>query len=50
MIHVPDNFRKAEFALEHGQIDRIVSRRELKSTLIKLLTFCRGEEEEEDAA
>ena len=49
VIHVPDNFRKAEFALEHGQIDRIVSRRELKSTLVKLLTFCRGEEEEDAA-
>jgi acetyl-CoA carboxylase carboxyl transferase subunit beta len=49
VIHVPDNFRKAEFALEHGQIDRIVSRRELKSTLVKLLQFCRGEEEEDAA-
>lgn len=46
VIHVPDNFRRAEFALEHGQIDRIVSRRELKSTLVKLLQFCRGEEED----
>ncbi len=50
VIHVPDNFRKAEFALEHGQIDRIVPRRELKSTVIKLLEFCCGRKEEEDAA
>lgn len=49
VIHVPDNFRRAEFAMDHGHIDRIVSRRELKSTLVKLLQFCR-DEEEEDAA
>jgi acetyl-CoA carboxylase carboxyl transferase subunit beta len=49
VIDVPKNFRRAEFALEHGQIDRIVSRRELKSTLVKLLQFCRGEEEEDAA-
>ena len=44
VIHVPDNFRRAEFALEHGMIDRIVLRRELKSTLVKLLQFCAIEE------
>jgi len=49
VIHVPDNFRRAEFALEHGMIDRIVTRRELKSTLIKLLQFC-CEGEDKDAA
>lgn len=49
VVHYPANFRKAEFALEHGQIDRIVSRRELKSTLVKLLEFCRGKEEDDAA-
>jgi acetyl-CoA carboxylase carboxyl transferase subunit beta len=49
VIHVPDNFRKAEFALEHGQIDRIATRREIKSTVVKLLQFC-CDQEEEDAA
>lgn len=49
VIHVPDNFRKAEFALEHGQIDRIITRRELKSTIIKLLQFCGGEENQNAA-
>lgn len=44
VVHYPDNFRRADFALEHGQIDRIVSRREVKSTLTKLLQFCVGEE------
>lgn len=49
VIHYPDNFRRAEFALEHGQIDRIVARRELKSTLMKLLQFCVGSENEDAA-
>lgn len=44
VIQVPDNFRRAEFALEHGMIDRVVARREVKSTLVKLLQFCAAEE------
>lgn len=44
VVNVPDNFRRAEFAQEHGMIDRIVTRRELKQTLIKLLRFCREQE------
>ncbi len=50
VVNVPDNFRRAEFALEHGHIDRIVARKELKATLIKLLEFCRDREDDEDAA
>lgn len=49
VIHYPDNFRRADFAMEHGMIDRIVARKELKSTLIKLLSFA-CPEEDEDAA
>ena len=49
VIHYPDNFRRAEFGLEHGMVDRIVPRRELKSTLIKLLQFC-GQEGNNNAA
>jgi len=49
VIHRPDNFQTSEFQLEHGMIDRIVPRRELKSTLIKALQFC-GFKEKEDAA
>jgi acetyl-CoA carboxylase carboxyl transferase subunit beta len=49
VVNVPDNFRRAEFAMEHGQVDRIVSRRELKSMLVKLLVFCCGKEEEDAA-
>ena len=37
---LPDNFQKAEFLLEHGMIDRIVQRGEMRSLLIDLLDFC----------
>lgn len=43
LIHRPDNFQTSEFQLENGQIDRIVPRREIKSTLVKVLQFCTGE-------
>ena len=36
---LPDGFQRAEFLLEHGQLDMIVERRELKDTLRKLLAF-----------
>jgi acetyl-CoA carboxylase carboxyl transferase subunit beta len=35
----PDNFQTAEFQLQHGMIDRVVPRRELKETIGKLLLF-----------
>jgi acetyl-CoA carboxylase carboxyl transferase subunit beta len=37
---LPENFQKAEFLLEHGMIDRIVQRSEMRSLLIDLLDFC----------
>lgn len=40
VVRHPDNWHLAEFYLEHGMIDRIVSRRELKTTLVKVLDFC----------
>jgi len=49
VVHRPDNFQTSEFQLEHGMIDRVVPRRELKSTLIKVLQFC-AVEGSEDAA
>ncbi len=36
---LPSDFQKAEFVLEHGFIDSIVSRNELKSTLTKMLSW-----------
>ena len=36
---LPDGFQTAEFLLEHGFIDKIVERRELKDTIYKLIQF-----------
>lgn len=36
---LPDNFQTAEFLLEHGLLDRIVHRSEMRSLLIDLLEF-----------
>ena len=36
---LPEGFQKAEFLLEHGFIDKIVPRSELKGTLKKILTI-----------
>lgn len=36
---LPDNFQKAEFLLEHGFIDFIVDRRQMKEKITKLLDF-----------
>lgn len=44
VVHRPENFQTSEFQLEHGMIDRVVPRRELKSTLVKVLQFC-GQED-----
>ncbi|HEX8948601.1 MAG TPA: acetyl-CoA carboxylase, carboxyltransferase subunit beta [Dissulfurispiraceae bacterium] len=34
---LPENFQRAEFLLEHGMIDLVVERKELKSTIYKLI-------------
>jgi acetyl-CoA carboxylase carboxyl transferase subunit beta len=36
---LPEGFQRAEFLLEHGQLDMIVERKELKDTLRRLLAF-----------
>lgn len=36
---LPSDFQKSEFLLEHGFIDTIVSRNEMKSTLTKMLSW-----------
>ena len=36
---LPDGFQTAEFLLEHGFIDKIVERKDLKNTLSKLIKF-----------
>ncbi len=37
---LPEGFQKAEFLLDHGFIDRIVSRGELKKELARILAYC----------
>ena len=49
LTHRPDNFQTSEFQLEHGMIDRIAPRKEMKSTLVKVLDFCAAREEEDAA-
>jgi acetyl-CoA carboxylase carboxyl transferase subunit beta len=34
---LPDNFQTADFNLKHGQLDKVVHRKDMKSTLIKIL-------------
>jgi acetyl-CoA carboxylase carboxyl transferase subunit beta len=36
---LPDNFQTAEFCLEHGLIDMVVARDEMRATLARLLRF-----------
>jgi acetyl-CoA carboxylase carboxyl transferase subunit beta len=36
---LPDNFQTAEFLLEHGMIDMIVNRKDLRQTIIRLLSL-----------
>jgi acetyl-CoA carboxylase carboxyl transferase subunit beta len=36
---LPEGFQRSEFLLEHGQIDMIVDRRDVKDTLRRLLAF-----------
>lgn len=39
---LPEGFQRAEFLLEHGMVDRIVDRRELKLTVSRLLQHMMG--------
>ena len=36
---LPPNFQTSEFLLEHGMIDKVIDRRELKSTISLLLDY-----------
>ncbi len=36
---LPDGFQRSEFLLEHGQVDLVVERRDLKDTIHRLLAF-----------
>lgn len=41
---LPEGFQTAEFLLEHGFIDKIVERQDLKNTLYRLIKFHKGGE------
>jgi acetyl-CoA carboxylase carboxyl transferase subunit beta len=36
---LPEGFQRSEFLLEHGMLDAVVHRRELKSYMIRALDF-----------
>jgi acetyl-CoA carboxylase carboxyl transferase subunit beta len=36
---LPKGFQRSEFLLEHGMIDRVVDRREMRETIIRMLDF-----------
>ena len=36
---LPEGFQTAEFLLEHGFIDKIVERKEMKDTISKLIEY-----------
>jgi acetyl-CoA carboxylase carboxyl transferase subunit beta len=36
---LPSGFQRSEFLLEHGMIDMIANRKQLKSTLVKLINY-----------
>lgn len=45
---LPEGFQRSEFLLEHGMIDRIVDRREMKTTVGRLLRHLLGRAEPAD--
>jgi acetyl-CoA carboxylase carboxyl transferase subunit beta len=36
---LPEGFQRSEFLLEHGMLDLVVDRRELKATIARVLRF-----------
>jgi acetyl-CoA carboxylase carboxyl transferase subunit beta len=41
---LPKGFQRSEFLLEHGMLDMVVDRRELRGTIIRLLNFMMNDE------
>ncbi len=40
-VELPEGFQTAEFMLEHGFVDMIVARKDLRSQLARLIDYCR---------
>ena len=38
-VQLPEGFQTSEFLLDHGFVDRIVHRRELRSTIAQLIDY-----------
>ncbi len=47
---LPDGFQTAEFLLEHGMVDLVVPRRELRPTTARLIRLMTGREAAEAAS
>ncbi len=47
---LPEGFQRSEFLLDHGMVDRIVDRREMKTTVARLLRHMMGLEERAEAS
>ena len=40
-VELPEGFQTAEFMLEHGFVDLIVHRRDLRSEIARIIDYCR---------
>ena len=39
-VELPEGFQRAEFLLEHGFVDMIVHRKDLRSEIARLIDYC----------
>jgi acetyl-CoA carboxylase carboxyl transferase subunit beta len=39
-IELPEGFQTSEFLLEHGFVDRIVNRQDLRSEIARIIDYC----------
>ncbi|MEC7365877.1 MAG: acetyl-CoA carboxylase carboxyl transferase subunit beta, partial [Pseudomonadota bacterium] len=42
---LPDGFQKSEYLLDHGMVDMVVHRKELKSTVSKIINILLNEKD-----
>jgi acetyl-CoA carboxylase carboxyl transferase subunit beta len=41
-VKLPEGFQEAEFLLAHGQVDKVVARKDMRTTLARLLSYVEG--------
>jgi len=39
-MELPKNFQSSEFLLEHGMVDRIVHRKDMRTELARVVDYC----------